>query len=46
MGENIREVVAAIYQRASVDAVDDLSRLQELVERYFACAEAAEYLDV
>ncbi|MFT3883275.1 MAG: hypothetical protein QM703_26930 [Gemmatales bacterium] len=46
MGENIQEIVAAIDQLASVDAVDDLNRLHELAVQYFACAGASEYLDV
>jgi hypothetical protein len=42
----MREVVAAIDRLASVRAPNDLARLQELAERYFALPEAPEHLGV
>jgi hypothetical protein len=46
MGEGIKEVVAAIDALPTVDSADDLSRLQNLADRYFIGPEAANYLGV
>ena len=46
MGRSIREVVKAIDALESVETEDDLSRLQELADQYFASRQAAKHLEV
>lgn len=46
MGEGIREVVAAVDALPTVDAVDDLARLQDCADRFFPDPRAADHLGV
>jgi hypothetical protein len=46
MGRSIKEVIAAIDGLTSVDTTEELSRLQDLVDRYFSSQKAADHLGV